>query len=203
MKDPAIDTKKLSETEPILSEKGQVVSDLNGFWSWAYSNVIDNAERGALAEYLVACALGVNENVRVNWDKYDLLSPEGIAVEVKSSGYLQSWDQEKLSSLGFGIQPTYGWESSSNTYSNERARQSNIYVFCVHKHTEQDTVNPLDISQWDFYLLPTKTLNEKAGIQKTAQLSSLLKMGVEKCEYSRLHQRIVELDKRKIDFDSE
>ena len=82
MKYPAIDTKKLSGTEPILSEKGQVVSDLNGFWSWAYSNVIDNAERGALAEYLVACALGVNENVRVNWDKYDLLSPEGIASEL-------------------------------------------------------------------------------------------------------------------------
>ena len=69
-------------------------------------------------------------------------------------------------------------------------------MFCVHKHTEQDTVNPLDISQWDFYLLPTKTLNEKAGIQKTAQLYSLLKMGAEKCEYSRLHQRIVELVKR-------
>ena len=48
---------------------------------------MDNAERGALAEYLVACALGGGEGVRVNWDKYDLLSPEGIAVEVKSSGY--------------------------------------------------------------------------------------------------------------------
>lgn len=193
MQYPAIEPKRLSGTEPILSEKGQVVSDLNGFWSWAYSNVIDNAERGALAEYLVACALGVNENVRVNWDKYDLLSSEGIAVEVKSSGYLQSWDQEKLSSLGFGIQPTYGWDSSSNTYSDELARQSDIYVFCAHKHTEQNTVNPLDISQWDFYLLPIETLNEKAGAQKKAQLSSLLKMGAEKCEYSKLHQRIVEL----------
>mgnify|MGYP004615925475 FL=1 len=132
----------------------------------------------------------------MNWDKYDLLSLEGIAVEVKSSGNLQSWDQDKLSSLEFGIQPTHGWDSSSNTYSNEPARQSDIYVFCVHKHTEQDTVNPLDISQWDFYLLLTKTLNEKAGVQKTAQLSSLLKMGAEKCEYGRLHQRIVELVKR-------
>lgn len=69
-------------------------------------------------------------------------------------------------------------------------------MFCVHKHTEQDTVNPLDISQWDFYLLLTKTLNEKTGVQKKAQLSLLLKMGAEKCEYGRLHQRIVELVKR-------
>ena len=120
---------------------------------------MDNAERGALAEYLVACALGVADNVRVNWDKYDLLSPEGIAVEVKSSGYLQSWDQNELSTLSFGIQLTFGWDSATNTYSQELVRQSDIYVFCVHKHTDQDTINPLDIVQWDFYLLPTRILN--------------------------------------------
>lgn len=196
MKYPAIEPKRLNGTEPILDEYGKYVSDLNGFWSWAYSNIIDNAERGALAEYLVACALGVNNSVRVNWDKYDLLSVEGIAVEVKSSGYIQSWEQEKLSSLSFGIQPTLGWDSSSNTYSDKVERQSDIYVFCVHNHTDQATVNPLDISQWDFYLLPTKILNEKAAEQKRAQLSSLLKMGAEKCEYSKLHQRIVELIKK-------
>ena len=47
-----------------------------------------------------------------------------------------------------------------------------------------------------FLFIADKTLNEKAGVQKTAQLSSLLKMGAEKCEYGRLHQRIVELVKR-------
>lgn len=115
MKYPVIKPVKLKGTEPILDEHGQYASDLNEFWSWAYSNVIANAERGALAEYLVACALGVNENVRVNWDKYDLLSVEDITTEVKSSGYIQSWEQEKLSSLNFGIQPTFVWNSSSNT----------------------------------------------------------------------------------------
>ena len=89
---PSIKPTRLSGSEPITTESGKQVSDLNSFWSWAYSNIMDNAERGALAEYLVACALGVADNVRVNWDKYDLLSSEGIAVEVKSSGYLQSWD---------------------------------------------------------------------------------------------------------------
>ena len=162
---PSIIPTRLSGSEPITTETGKQVSDLTSFWSWAYSNVMDNAERGTLAEYLVACALGVNDNVRVNWDKYDLLSPEGIAVEVKSSGYLQSWDREKLSALSFGIQPTFGWDSTTNRYSQELVRQSDIYVFCVHKHTDQDTVNPLDIAQWDFYLLPTRILNEQSGAQ--------------------------------------
>ncbi len=133
------------------------------------------------------------DNVCVNWDKYDLLSPEDIAVEVKSSGYLQSWDQDKLSTVSFGIQPTFGWDSTTNTYSKELVRQSDIYVFCVHKHTDQDTVNPLDIAQWDFYLLLTRILNEKAGALKRANLASLLKMGAEKCDFEHIHQRIVKL----------
>lgn len=37
--------------------------------------------------------------------------------------------------------------------------------------------------------------HEKAGEQKRAQLSSLLKMGAEKCEFNKLRQRIVELIK--------
>lgn len=102
----------------------------------------------------------------MNWDKYDLLSLEGIAVEVKSSGYLQSWDQDKLSSLGFGIQPTHGWDSSSNTYSNEPARQSDIYVFCVHKHTEQDTVNPFRYFTMGFLFIADKDSKRKSGSSK-------------------------------------
>lgn len=193
MKHSRIEPKILNGNEPILDECGNRISDLIHFWRWAYSDVIDNAERGAFAEYLVACALGIIDKVRKNWDKYDLLSPEGITIEVKASGYLQSWGQNKLSAIGFGIQPTCGWDSSTNTYAEKKIRQSDIYVFCVHKHTNPSTVNPLDVAQWDFYLLPTKILNEKVGTQKRIQLSSLLKIGAEKCEFHQLHKRIVEL----------
>lgn len=193
MQYPSIEATRLTGAEPILDESGENVSSLNDFWSWAYSNTVDNAQRGILAEYLVACALGVNSGVRTNWDKYDLVSPEGISVEVKSSGYIQSWEQEKLSTASFGIQPTHGWDSKTNSYAESKTRQADIYVFCLHKHKEQETINPLDLSQWEFYLLPTKVLNEKAGGQRTAQLSSLIKMGAEKCEFGRIHQRITEL----------
>lgn len=39
-------------------------------------------------------------------------------------------------------------------------------MFCVHKHQNQDSINPLDLSQWEFYLLPTKILDEKISKQK-------------------------------------
>lgn len=105
---PAIKPKFLSGDKPLLDTEGKQVAQLVDYWSWAHSDLIGNTERGGLAEYIVACALGIQKKERVAWDKYDLLSEEGIAVEVKASGYIQTWEQEKLSNITFGIQPTFG-----------------------------------------------------------------------------------------------
>ena len=193
MKYPQIKPKFLTGMEAITDNSGKEVGKLIDFWSWAYSDLIGNTERGALAEYIVACALGVQNAEKISWAKYDLLSPEGITVEVKTSGYIQTWEQEELSSIVFGIQPTYGWDEKTNVYDEKKKRQADIYVFCVHKHKEQDTINPLDISQWEFYVLSTDILNKTVGEQKSISLSSLLKIGAEKCEFEYLHERIVKI----------
>ena len=158
---PAIKPKKMNGTESLLTTDGEKICSLVDFWRWAYSDLVGNAERGALAEFIVACALGIQGSERISWDKYDLLTKEGIAVEVKTSGYLQTWEQKSLSKLVFEISPTYGWDSKTNRYDETKKRQADVYVFCVHKHTDQTTVNPLLISQWDFYLMPTVVLNNK------------------------------------------
>ena len=190
---PAIEPKRMTGSEPIVSADGNTVGQLLDFWQWAYSDLIGNTERGALAEYIVACALGINNDERVSWDKYDLLSKQGVRIEIKTSGYLQTWEQKELSKPIFGIQPTYGWDSKSNTYETVQRRQSDIYVFCVHKHTDQATIDPLQISQWEFYLMPTEKLNDNFQSKKTASLSALIKAGAELCPYDRLRARIHEL----------
>lgn len=193
---PAIPPKRLTGQERLIKPDGEAAGSLVDFWGWAYSDLLGNAERGALAEYIVACALGIHHNTRVSWDKYDLITNDGISIEVKTSGYLQTWEQKSLSKLIFGIQPTYGWDAQSNEYEAEKKRQAAIYVFCVHKHQEQATANPLLISQWDFYLLPTGVINETFGGQKTVSLSALIKAGAEKCRYCDLAGRISELARR-------
>lgn len=186
----AITPQRKNGDEPLLSPDGKPVAQLVDFWRWAYSDLIGNAERGALAEYIVACALGIASAERVSWDKYDLITEDGIAIEVKTSGYIQTWEQKRLSKPMFGIQPTYGWNSITNEYDTEQKRQSDIYVFCLHKHEDQATVNPLLIEQWDFYLMPTTKLNEHFKAQKTAALSALIKAGAELCSYEKLDERI-------------
>ena len=190
---PAMSSHFLKGEMPLTDKTGNQVAKLEDFWSWAYSDLLGNTERGALAEYIVACAMGIQNKERIAWDKYDLLSAEGIAIEVKTSGYLQTWEQKGLSKLIFGIQPTLAWDSKTNEYDTLKKRQADIYLFCVHKHKEQQTVNPLDLKQWDFYLLPAKVLNEKVGNQKSITLSSLLNIGAIPCEYADLHRKIVDL----------
>jgi hypothetical protein len=60
---------------------------LLNFWQWAYSDLIGNTERGAIAEYIVAIACNIDKNIRVSWDSYDLLLKNGLKIEVKSSAY--------------------------------------------------------------------------------------------------------------------
>lgn len=95
--------------EPIRGEHGIPRGTLLGFWRWAYSQTLDNALRGVLAEYLVGLALGGPDRAaRVEWDPHDVTTPDGIEIEVKSTAFLQSSAQQKtvtLSSLNSRVAP--------------------------------------------------------------------------------------------------
>jgi hypothetical protein len=149
--------------------------DLREFWRWAASDLVSNSMRGILAEYIVANALGVADGFRTEWDAFDLLTKNNQRVEVKSASYIQSWHHAKLSKIIFGIRPTRGWDAATNTTSQELKRQADIYVFCVLARTEQNGLDPLDLDQWDFYILRSNVLDLACPTQKTISLTSLLK----------------------------
>ena len=101
--------------EPFNSNGKELDRTLLDFWRWSSSDILNNALRGVLAEYIVALDLDCEKGIRKEWDAYDLLTPGGVKVEVKSASYLQSWEQEKHSVISFGIRPTYGWDAETNT----------------------------------------------------------------------------------------
>ena len=47
------------------------------FWRWSGSDLLNNAQRGVVAEFLVARALGASGTVRVEWDAKDVVTPGG------------------------------------------------------------------------------------------------------------------------------
>ena len=180
--------------EPIYDDKGKQISSVLEFWQWAYSDIIGNIERGHFAEYLVARALNVRQNTRVEWDKYDVLTNDDISIEVKSSGYVQTWQQKGKSKISFSIRPTRAFNSKANAYEREIKRQAQIYVFCVHNYEKKDEgLNPLDMKQWDFYILPTEKLNMEVKEQKNISLQKIIKKKKKKCSYSELSASINKL----------
>lgn len=167
--------KKTGE-EPFIINNADAGIKLLDFWQWNQSDLLNNALRGKIAEFIVGKALNAVEGVRLEWDAFDLITAEGIKVEVKSAAYLQSWKQSRNSVIQFSIRPALAWEASTNTYATEVKRNADVYVFCLLKELDRSAVNPLDLNQWKFFVLPTEQINLEKGKQKMIGLNSLLKM---------------------------
>lgn len=144
------------------------------FWRWSASDLVSNTLRGILAEYIVASALELPQEARVEWDAFDLKTPAGLKLEVKSAAYL------------FGIAPTRAWDEEVGHHSQNRQRQADIYVFCFLHHQDKATVDPLDMTQWTFYLLRASVLDERLPLQRSIGPASLLKLNALQCVYEEL-----------------
>ncbi len=190
---PAIKVTRKNGNEQFQDNEKLLTFNLLSFWQWSSSDLVGNTLRGMLAEFIVASAVGSTEGTRTEWDAFDIETPDKIKIEVKSSAYVQSWSQQKLSSICFGIQPTLGWDAKSNTYSKQRIRQSDIYVFCLLAHKNKDTIDPLNLDQWVFYIMAAETLNKAVGNQKTIALSSLEKLKPIKVKYGSNNKTILQL----------
>lgn len=111
--------------------------------------------------------------VRDEWDAFDLTTPDGVRVEVKSAAYLQSWHQKQLSLITFRTPKTLAWSADTGGMAPERRRQADVYVFALLHHEDKRTVDPLNVRQWTFYVLPTRVLDERARSQHSITLKSL------------------------------
>ena len=188
---PAINTTLKTGKEKFIFNHKETPFDILSFWRWTSSELLGNALRGILSEFIVASTIKLLNAPRQEWDSYDLITENGLKIEIKSSSYLQSWEQTKLSKIIFNIQTTY----KDRINPTNKMRQSDIYVFCVLSHKDKNTVNPIDLSQWDFYILKTKILNDKLPTQKSITLSSLIKLNPIKVKYDKLSTNIEYLEK--------
>lgn len=165
-------------------------ASLRGYWQWSASDLLGNTERGRLAEYIVATAVGVADGVRSGWEPYDVETSSGTRVEVKASAYVQTWGQKALSKIIFGIRPTRAWDPEQNVFAKESRRQADVYVFALLTERDKARVDPLNLAQWQFYVLRAKTLDDRAATQQTISLSSVLKLGADQVSYRELRDAI-------------
>lgn len=159
------------------------------FWQWAYSNIIHNMQRGTFAHFIVKCALDAGhiptcQEIGTGLEPYDLEGPpipstgNPARIEVKSAAFVQIWEIRHPDHANFSIAPAKVPDETGD-YRNYAPRQRNndLYVFTVYTATKRDQ-NILDLSLWEFYVLPTYRIetDPKLRKQKTISLKSVQKL---------------------------
>jgi len=179
--------------EPLHADKTQVGDyTLQDFWTWSVSDLVSNATRGRLAEFIVATALGIKARgvVRDEWDAFDLLTTDGKKIQVKSAAYIQSWHQTKLSPIIFSTKKSRYWDAKTNKMDKEAKRQADVYVFALLAHEDKPTVDPLNVNQWKFYVVSTNKLDGYGRSEVSITLKSLESLSGGATDYSNLKKQI-------------
>ena len=188
---PRLKPQRRTGDEHFHSGNEELPFTLGDFWCWSTSDLLNNTTRGVLAEYLVATALGIAASgVRDPWAAYDLETSDGIKIEVKSAAYLQSWAQKQPSSIIFNVPNTRAWDPETNELAPDAARQAGVYVFALLAHEDKSTVDPLDVSQWQFFVVPSETLNDRTRSQHSITLKSLTALAGGPVRYHQLAEAV-------------
>jgi hypothetical protein len=160
------------------------------FWAWSLSDLRANTVRSLLAEFLVARALGAALRPRVEWDAFDVLTPDGLRLEVKASAYLQAWQQSRLSTVTFGGLSARTW-SPTEGYSEAGSYNADGYVFAVLTAVEHGAYDALDLDQWSFWVLPRAVLADTG--QRSIRLSRVEALAGPPVSYGNLAVRVREV----------
>jgi len=183
--------------EQLLYNDKQLGFSVLDFWKWSTSDILSNTIRGVFAEFIVATALDLDLTVlRDEWSAYDLRTPDpdGIRIEVKCSAYIQTWYQRVISKISFSTKPALYWDSFTAEFGTTKQRNADVYVFCLLHHSNQATIDPLNMDQWEFYVLATEELNNYERSQHSITLKSLQRL-TQAIPYDKLKESVIEKHK--------
>ncbi len=147
-------------------------TSLLDFWKWAFSDLCDDDLKGIFAEWIVLKLLEIPSVRRVNWANSDIITPEGVRIEIKATSYWQSW---KILDEQGALRPVPLHPVSPKTqirFSGLKARdavavpnsnepqifKSHIYIFAFQRERQFERWNAMDLSQWEFYALPVSVV---------------------------------------------
>ena len=164
--------------------------DFTDFWRFQYSNVFNMQEY--IAEFLVAQALGVSESQNAGyWTLWDITYRD-TKIEIKETSFYHPWNKNGHVSKQrtFGITKANGSYDPTTCGNKEYRRQNDIYVFCLNTGNTPDESYPLNLNNWEFYVIPTSFINEKCGDNKTLSLNRIRNFGFSPLRYDEIKNEI-------------
>lgn len=184
---------------PPLRDPHQPIANLGTlleFWQWAMSDLLSNANRGVLAEFIVGRILGADlSSARTEWTAYDLLY-RAYRLEVKSSAFVQTWHKSTdRTAPVFGVAEHQGWDAEQNLMHPDKRRWADLYVFCLFLTSKEDfSRDVLDLDRWAFYTVTTRELEARlAPGTKSLTLARVTEICGPALSHTTLKARVDEL----------
>lgn len=53
------------------------------------------------------------------------------------------------------------WDWNANSFATSPARTADVYVFCLLEHQDPESVGPMNLNQWWFFVIATKEIEAK------------------------------------------
>jgi len=179
------------------------------FWRWTLSCIYESTTRGGFAEFIVKIALddaGVKKNPsgKTGMDPYDLDGPNINSTKKPSKIEVKCTSRYHLNQIKglvptktqqFGIGKRRVVDEATGDYPDDapKKRNNDIYVFVIFNGESIDD-SFFDLSLWDFYVLPTKAIDNDPVYKDRANIS--LKAVQERCRklaYEELAEELVKV----------
>jgi hypothetical protein len=167
--------------EKLINDGAYLPYTMLNFWQWCMSNVKFSMTRGTLAEFIVKCALdkggyATRSEIGTGIEEYDLDGPiipstgKFSRIEVKSSAFLNSETNHISERSSFNIAPAKVLEDNDYKRGAPQQRNNDIYVFTLYTATN-NRCNILDLSWWEFFVLPTYKIEADERLKKQRTIS--------------------------------
>jgi hypothetical protein len=190
---PEYETRQPAHSPPLRGDErfsfGPTVLE---FWRWALGDLRMNTARGYLAEFLVASAVGSSAPIRVEWAAHDVDAGDGARLEVKASGYLQSWTQAESSRPSFSFRSVRAakvWDPALGAYRDvDPEERVDAWIFALQTCRDPEAYDPLDAGQWDFRVVPHRQLLRSG--QTSAGLSFFDRIGADPVGFGELAEAV-------------
>ncbi len=163
--------------------------DMLDFWQFQFSNIYTLQD--SIAEYIVGKALGLTKAQNTDyWTLFDI-PYRNKRIEVKETSYYHPWNEGGKVSM----QRTFGITKANSSYENNNEenrfeRQNDIYVFCLNTGDTKDASYPLNLNNWEFYIVPTSVINKHCENNKTIGLGRIRSLGYQAIQYDKIKDEI-------------
>ncbi len=167
--------------EKLINDGEYLPYTMLNFWQWSLSNIQFGMTRGTFADFIVRCSLDrggipTRPTMGTGFEPYDLEGPvikstgKVSRIEVKSSSYLNSETDKYSERAIFSIAPARVPIDGDYKMASPQQRNNDLYIFALYTATDRRR-NILDLSWWEFFVLPTYRLDEDENLRKQKSIS--------------------------------